>query len=245
MLRIVAVSFFIVVAFLTTPVHGTAQSRDLVLTPSQSNNFRIYISPARHSDAGRRGECDGKNENTMAFASAFYVARGPSNSVYDGWELARGLVDRGFMVRIGTGNIESAIQNSNMWGADLHIVMHSNANVGSINCDAADPQRFGTVVIYRASSTQGHRLAELLVRRLGPLSPGRTDYACPNPGHSCTQINLGELRRTNAVASYIESEFHSWRGGMVWLERTPDWAWHVAAAIDEFLGYPSRRIPRG
>src|SRR5918995_1839097 len=31
------------------------------------NGKKIYLSPARHSDAGGRGECQGMNENHMAF----------------------------------------------------------------------------------------------------------------------------------------------------------------------------------
>ena len=230
------------IAAALAPAPATSQPRDLTLTPAVSNGFRIYLSPARHIDAGRRGECEERNENEMAFATAFHAARGPAAPVMVGWELASGLLDRGFTVMIGTGDINSAIYNSNTWGADLHIVLHSNANVGSPICDGTDPQRFGTVVIYHANSNNGRRLAELLARRLGPLSPGKNDHACPNPGHPCTQINLGELRRTRAVSAYIESEFHSWRSGTVWLGRNSDWAWHIAAAIDEFLGYPSRRL---
>jgi hypothetical protein len=119
--------------------------------------------------------------------------------------------------------------------------MHSNAKGTAANaCHQTANNRYGTNVIYRINSNLGRQLAELIVDHLGPASPGTADYVCYNPGHSCTKIDLGELRETRAVAAYSESEFHDWNIGYTWLARAGTWAHLLADAIDEFLDYPRR-----
>lgn len=192
------------------------------------NGYRVYLSPARHTDAGGRGECGGNNENDMAYSAAWTVATGDNG--YD-------LRSRGYKVRIGRGTLQSAIDNSNAWAAHVHVPMHSNADVTG-QCARTDASRFGTVGIYWSSSANSKALTSSIHSWLAPNSPGTHDYTCYNPGDPCTTITLGELRYTSATAAYIESEFHTWNNGITWLKNPYDWGWLVAGGIDEYLGYP-------
>lgn len=214
------------------------EAQDLIYNPYGTwNGYKVYLSPARHSDTGSRGECGGNSENTMAYNAALNATNGEYyNDVPDTSSVYRNLRARGYQVRIGRGTVRSAIDNSNAWGANLHIPMHSNADFTG-QCSRTDASRFGTVVIYWHTSSGGPSLAASIRDIVGASSPGTNDFTCFNPGHPCTTINLGELRETSAVAAYIESDFHTWNTGVNWLNQ-PSWPWRIGWAIDSYLGYP-------
>lgn len=219
-----------------------ASAQDLFYDPYGTwNGKKIYLSPARHSDSGSRGECGSNGENTTAYWLAWDATNGSYyNDAYNPTSAYRNLRARGYKVRIGQGTVSSAISNSNAWGSDLHIPLHSNADVAG-QCSRTTGG-FGTVVIYWHTSSGGPNLASSLKDRVGVFSgatsPGTNDYTCYNPGHPCTTITLGELRYTSAVAAYMESEFHTWNTGYDWLMDSPIWAWRLGWAIDVHLGYP-------
>lgn len=211
-------------------VPAAAQTTDEIYYPTTANGYRIYLSPARHTNAGSRGECLGTNENTMGY----WNSRDATDSnAY----ASNNLLERGYTVRIGTGTVASAIANSNAWGADRHVVMHSNSKTTQ-NCPSTSAGNYGTNVIYRSGSTNGQNLASNLNTQIGPASPGTYDYICYNPGHPCTTIDLGELRDTAAPAAYIEAEFHDWDRGANWLWNDTSWQWRIAQGIDSHLGAP-------
>lgn len=213
-------------------------SADTIYNPYGAwNGYKIYLSPARHTDTGSRAECGGNSENAMAATAANNATNGNYyNDLYDPSSSYRNLRSRGYQVRIGDGTLRSAIDNSNAWAANLHIPMHSNADVAG-QCTRTDASRFGTVVIYRDGSTNGQAFAGRLRDHVGASSPGTRDYACRNPGDPCTTIDLGELRETRAVAGYLESDFHTWNTGINWL-KSASWPWRIGWAVDSHLGYP-------
>lgn len=220
------------------------EAADLIYDPYGTwNGYKVYLSPARHGDAGGRGECrTWLDENELAYDVAYYATNGTYyNDAYNPSHSNRNLRSRGYKVRIGRGTASSAISNSNAWGADLHIPIHSNADVHN-QCSRTDASRFGTVVIYWHTSSGGPNLASDLLYTVGTASgytsPGTNDYTCYNPGHPCTQITLGELRYTNATAAYLESEFHTWYTGYDWVYDSPTWAWRIGWAVDSHLNYP-------
>lgn len=200
------------------------------------NGYKIYLSPARHSDTGSRGECGGNSENAMAAIAADSATNGDyHNDVYNPGSSYRNLRARSYQVRISDGTIRTAIDNSNAWGANIHIPMHSNASAGA--CTRTDASKFGTVAIYRDGSSAGQAFAGKLLDTIGASSPGTHDYSCKNPGDPCTIIDLGELREIKAVAGYSESEFHTWNSGIDWIN-SPTWPWRFGWAVDSYLGYP-------
>lgn len=207
-----------------------SSAQDLIYNPAVSNGKRIYLSPARHSDTGGRGECLGLSENDIAYWNSRLAAYGNFSS-----QNVKNLNERGYTVRIGTSTVQGAINNSNAWGAHAHIPLHSNTP--STSCATTAAGSHGTLVIYRTGSTNGQRLATMLNKWLGGGSPGTRDTTCYNPNHPCTRIDLGELRDTAAPAAYLEAEYHTWDTGANWLWTEP-WSWRIAAGVDEHFGYP-------
>lgn len=243
-MRRLAIPLLAAVALL--PFLATAsEAQDLIYDPYGTwNGYKVYLSPARHDNSGSRGECGSLGENDLAYYAAWDATNGTYYwDAYDPSSPNRNLRARGYRVRIGRGTVTSAYQNSNSWGADLHIPMHSNADVFG-QCARTDPSRFGTVVIYWHTSSGGPNLAAQLREKVGTLlaggeySPGTNDYTCYNPGHPCTTITLAELRYTSATAAYLESEFHTWNTGYDWLYESWVWAWRVGYAVDVHLNYP-------
>lgn len=208
------------------------------------NGKRVYLSPARHSDAGNRGECTttagmyNLDENSAAYRFAYYAATGN----YVGPEISnssgRNLRSRGYRVRVGRGTLNSAIANSNSWGAHAHIPIHSNAPSRE-GCSDTNASRHGTVVIYKSYGRNGGEgLAGFLRDTVGPASPGTNDLTCHNSS-SCTSIDcLGELCQTNAKAAYLEREFHTWNRGAKWMRTDEFNSWRVGWAVDQFFDYP-------
>lgn len=217
---------------------------DLVYNSISSwNGKKVYLSPAVHSDAGGRGECVGSagmgslNENTAAYRFAYYAASGDYIGSSKSTSSYRNLRLRGYKVRIGRGTVSSAIQNSNAWGATVHIPIHSNAR--SEGCSNTTASSHGTHVIYKSyGSSGGEGLSGYLKNNIGSSSPGTNDLICHNSS-SCTAFNcLGELCNTSAKAAYLEREFHTWNKGAKWMETDHYNSWRLGWAVDQFLGYP-------
>jgi len=237
-------AFCIVLVGLTqTP--GALAASDYVYEPfSAWNGKKVYLSPARHSDAGDRGECQGRNgmgdldENTAALLFALYATAGDwIGEVRNPTSQYRNLRSRGYKVRIGRGTVASAIKNSNAWASTVHIPIHSNARPE--DCKNTDAKKHGTHVIYKSyGESGGQGLSDHMKYTIGRSSPGTNDLICHNSSN-CTLFNcLGELCKTKAKAAYLEREFHTWNKGAAWLKKDYANAWRLGWAIDLFLGYP-------
>lgn len=207
-----------------SPIHAGADDN---FYPSPNwNGKKIYLSPARHPDTGSRGECQGKSENDMGYSAAY----GAANQT-------NGLVSRQYKVQIGTSTYTGAVANSNSWGADIHLVMHSNSGSGAGTCASRSGSSRGTTVIYYDGSTSGSNLAQKVVDNVGPATPGTKDYKCKN-SDPCTSIfPLYELQATSATAAYSETEFHDWNAGVNFLTSS-GWKNRFGGAVDQHLGYP-------
>lgn len=172
--------------------------------PGPWNGKKVYLSPARHTDAGGRGECNGNNENNMAFGIALNAVNHLTSSGYN------------YQVRIGNGTLQSAISNSNAWGSNAHLPLHSNAR--SEACSNTTASVHGTNTIYRAGVGTSQLMAQRILDNVGPQTPGTNDFICYNPGQPCTSIDLGELRSVSApYRAYSEVEYHTWTTGTNWL----------------------------
>ena len=86
-----------------------------------------------------------------------------------------------------------SIKESNSWGADLHIPIHTNA---------FDGRASGTVVFVYSNASANRMLADPIYKAVQAAAPGTTDYGVR--AHS----DLAELNSTNAIAVYIEVDFH-------------------------------------
>lgn len=102
--------------------------------------------------------------------------------------------------------MKTSINESNKWGADLHIPIHTNGFDGVAN---------GTVVFVYANTPATHKLAVPIYKAVQDCAPGKTDYGVrTNPG-------LAELNSTTAMAVYIEVDFHDNPTIAKWLVENP------------------------
>ena len=209
----------LLVAAMAGPVaaHDGSHPNDHIFQPGVTwNGYRIYLSPAHHWVGDKFG-CDGYSEHTNMHALAHESAI-----------LGAGTFSsRGYKVRVGHGDPDDAVYRSNIWPADRHISLHSNAHGGSTGCGFSNG---GTVVFYYPGSSVGSNLATNLKNALDESSPGTNDYTATH--------TLYELANTTAPAAYVETEFHDWVTGKNWLVDYQGWAWRIGWAVDVHLDYP-------
>lgn len=90
-------------------------------------------------------------------------------------------------------NMWTTINESNAWGADLHIPIHTNALNGSLTG--------GTLIMLYANKGENQKAGQAILDCVAPVSPGK-DYAIQE------SPDLAELNATKAIAVYVECEFH-------------------------------------
>jgi hypothetical protein len=172
------------------------------------NGKKVYLSPSSNNP-GPSG-CDGYIEDEGARDTAMRT-----KDV---------LIARGYKVMVGQGSHIHNKNSSNSWVADvpansrIHIPIASNGGdlEGLATPCYDDPGRgAGTRVIWE--STDGKRLSQEILNRLGPMSPGTPDNLCDNPSPCTGNRDLTELSGTTAVSSYVEMAYHTYRPDMVWL----------------------------
>lgn len=84
------------------------------------------------------------------------------------------------------------VSESNTWGADLHIPIHTNAFNGQVK---------GTRMFCYAFGGEGHKACQAIMNTLSPVTPGSSDNIKEWPG-------LYEVRAAYAPTVYIEVGFH-------------------------------------
>lgn len=101
------------------------------------------------------------------------------------------LVRNGYDVRVGSNKAtyQERVTESNNWGANVHIPLHTNAGGGD-----------GTVVFCHAQS-KDNKYVKSVYTELAKLTPTNDDGIR-------TQDNLYEINKTKCVCVYVESEFH-------------------------------------
>ncbi len=134
------------------------------------------------------------------------------------------LVRCGFAVKKapeGQGYKEN-VDESNAWGADLHIPIHTNAGGGA-----------GTVVFVHGGTAKQMQYAKPIYDEVQTASPGTTDYG--------VRVNSGlyELGYTTATAVYIECEFHDRADLAAWIiEHTTELGEAIARGVCIGAGVP-------
>ena len=138
-------------------------------------------------------------------------------------EAAKSALERcGFAVRKapeGQGYKDS-VAESNAWGADLHIPIHTNAGGGA-----------GTVVFVHGGTAKQMQYAKPIYDEVQAASPGTTDYG--------VRVNSGlyELGYTTATAVYVECEFHDRADLAAWIiEHTTELGEAIARGVCKGAG---------
>ena len=157
---------------------------------------KIYISPARHPE-GQNLDVRGKSER--------------SRMLTVGRKLFDALATRGFNCMILNDNLSlrKAVNQSNIWGADLHVSLHSNASNGLqsgvetwIHRNNAGMEKLSQGIILA--------LAEVLSIPARRGSKGWAKRSLIDAPWTAPQRPNGlyEVEKTNASAILIELYFH-------------------------------------
>lgn len=84
------------------------------------------------------------------------------------------------------------VRESNAWGADAHIPIHTNACDGKVA---------GFRGFYYQANGVGHKLVKAIMDSVAPITPGTSDGVSAYP-------SLYEVRESNAPCAYLELGFH-------------------------------------
>lgn len=147
---------------------------------------KIYLSPS--------------NQEGNLYAAGNTNEMEQCNRIADAAKIA--LERCGFEVKKAAKGQEmsKSIQESNRWGADLHMPIHTNAGGGG-----------GTVVFVYQKTTENLAMAEPVYQAVQSVTPGKTDYGVRS------FPELAELNSTAAIAVYVEVDFHDDKEIAKWL----------------------------
>jgi hypothetical protein len=192
------------------------------------NGVKVYLSSPRHASSGSRGEC-GWEENVNGRIFNLYAA-----DLNDEGET---LTTRGYETRVSPNSRDDGWRlnrdESDNWGADVHIVTHTNAFVG---CDNAAQY---LLVMFKTGDSNSVGLTQDLLAHLDPQVPGgQNSWNCDT---------LGECAAAAPHIAYIELFFHTNQAATDWfvgpvkdanatgaMDASPS----LGAAVDEHLGHP-------
>lgn len=115
----------------------------------------------------------------------------------------------GFEVKKATKgqSMWTSITESNVWGADLHIPIHTNAFDGKASGT--------TVFVYDDKNKASMTLARAIYKYVQSVCIGTTDYGVRK------YSELAELNSTKATAVYIECDFHDNKEVAKWIIENP------------------------
>lgn len=145
---------------------------------------KIYLSPSN------------QNANTYATGNTNEMVQCNRIAVSAEYHLKR----HGFEVKKASEgqNMWTSINESNSWGANLHVPIHTNAFNGSLTG--------GTLIMLYSTSGENLKAGQAIFNRLAPITPG-SDYSIR------ANTGLAELNSTKAIAVYVECEFHDTKDG--------------------------------
>lgn len=117
-------------------------------------------------------------------------------------------------------HMSEKIAQSNAFGADLHVPIHTNAFNGTVT---------GTRMFCFSRSGEGMKACKAIFARLAPITPGTSESI---------QVNdYDEIVYTNAPAAYVECEFHDNAKTAQWIvEHTTDIGEAIAQGICDYFG---------
>ena len=156
--------------------------------------MKIYLSPSNQN--GNPYSYGNTNEmvqcNRIAESAMKYLIR-------NGYEVKKAPQGQDMWV---------SIAESNNWGADLHIPIHSNAY---------DYQTTGgTFVMLQSNTTENNKWGQAILDAVASISPG-PDYEL-----NYDRSDLAELNSINAISVYLEVEFHDTVEGARWIVENAD-----------------------
>ena len=127
----------------------------------------------------------------------------------------------GVTVKVGHMiHMSEKIAQSNAFGADLHVPIHTNAFNGTVS---------GTRMFCFSRNGEGMKACKAIFARLAPITPGTSE--------SIQVSDYDEIVYTNAPAAYVECEFHDNAEAAKWIvEHTTDIGEAIAQGICDYFG---------
>ena len=111
------------------------------------------------------------------------------------------LIRCGFEVKAGMdGTMYTRTKESNSWGADLHVPIHTNAWKGLLQ---------GTRMFCSSVSGEGGKACKAILNVLAPLVPGDSD--------GVQSADFYEITATKAPCAYVEAAFHDHKEQAQWI----------------------------
>ena len=147
---------------------------------------KIYISP---SDQGKNEYGAG---NTVEEVQCEKIATALVNALERcGFEAKTDLL----------ADMYARVSHSNIWGANLHVCIHTNAYNGKVG---------GTRLFCYELGGEGHKACKAVMATLAPITPGTSDAITARP-------ELYECRVTKAPCVYVEVDFHDVPDIALWI----------------------------
>ena len=120
-----------------------------------------------------------------------------------------------------TGSMYDRTAESNAFGADLHLPIHTNACNGKVG---------GLRIFVYKKGGEAEQIAKAIMAELAPITPGSSDGISEYPG-------LYEVKNSNAICVYIEVGFHDNPEEAQWIiDHTQDIAVAIAKALCKHYG---------
>ena len=128
----------------------------------------------------------------------------------------------GISVKMPSDNsLVNRCAESDKWGADLHVPIHTNAAKGHTS---------GTRCFAYSTRGDGYRAAKAIFDVLAPITPGQSESITANK-------DLYEIRNTKAPCAYVECEFHDVPATSKWIvENTTVIGEAIAKGICNYYG---------
>lgn len=147
---------------------------------------KIYLSPSSQPENAYAYGNTNEQEQCRRIAAACEVA----------------LKRCGFeVVNASRGSMYERVAESNAWGADLHVPIHTNSYDGKVS---------GTRIFCFNTTGAGYKAAKCVFDALAPITPGTSENVSVNQ-------NLYEVDYANAPTVYIEVEFHDVAACAKWI----------------------------
>ena len=119
-----------------------------------------------------------------------------------------------------TVSISKGVAESNAWGADYHICLHTNAFDGTVA---------GTR-LFHSGKDEPAKACQAILKRLAPITPGGSDSITARPG-------LYEMGAVSGWTVYVESGFHDNPEEARWLiDHTAEAAEAICQGMCDHLG---------
>lgn len=170
---------------------------------------KIYLSPS--------------SQNANAYAT------GKTNEQEQCRKIAKACADylckAGFDVKDGcSGDMYYRVAESNKWGADLHVPIHTNAT-------AEHDVTGGTQILLYGLNGERKKAGMAVFDRLSPITPGKSaETIVAKPG-------FYECKTANAITVYCECEFHDTKTGSDFIiKNTKQIGEAIAKGICDYYG---------